>query len=174
MNGGKMRCIENEARINNPVVNSIRGLLEHRALWLYFIMDEADKKGIPYEDTMRDAIKRCGFYQGGILLKKGKTDSLNGLKRALFGIAARIVFEMKIIKSDENNLEIDFYYCPLVKAWQKQNCTGEQIEKLCDIAMCGDRGIAETYGAMFELPKTIARGDKKCELRFRKKNSRVI
>jgi uncharacterized protein (DUF927 family) len=79
-----------------------------------------------------------------------------------------MVFEMKIIKSTENHLDIDFHYCPLVKAWQKQNCTDAQIEKLCDIAMCGDRGIADKYGAVLDLPRTIAKGDRKCELRFRK------
>lgn len=163
-----MHRIKNEARFNNPIVNAIRGLLEHRALWLYFIMDEADKNGLPYETILRDAIKRCGIYHGANLVVKGKTDQLNGLKKALFGLAARIVFEMKIIRSDANTLAIDFYYCPLVKAWQKQNCSDEQLEKLCDMAMCGDRGIAEAYGAVLELPKTIAKGDPRCELRFRK------
>jgi hypothetical protein len=32
--------------------------------------------------------------------------------------------------------------------------------------MCGDRGIAETFGARIDLQKTIAKGDRVCELRF--------
>jgi hypothetical protein len=34
--------------------------------------------------------------------------------------------------------------------------------------MCADRVIADTFGAGIELPKTIAKGDQVCELRFRK------
>ena len=52
----------------------------------------------------------------------------------------------------------------LVKAWQKQGCTDEEISNLCDWAMCGDRGIGEAYGCDLDLPKTIARGDDVCHL----------
>lgn len=37
---------------------------------------------------------------------------------------------------------------------------------LCDHAMCGDRGIAESFGCQLDLPKTIARGDGVCQIRF--------
>ena len=66
----------------------------------------------------------------------------------------------------DDNLDIDFHYCPLVKAWQKQGCSYEEIQTLCDQAMCGDRGIAESFGCHLELPKTIARGDDICEIHF--------
>lgn len=66
-----------------------------------------------------------------------------------------------------------FHYCPLVKAWQKQNCTQKEIAKLCDIAMCGDRGIASQYKVVLALPKTIARGDSICELRFKRIDNNV-
>ena len=36
---------------------------------------------------------------------------------------------------------------------------------LCDQAMCGDRGIAESFGCGLELPATIARGDDICQIR---------
>ena len=75
---------------------------------------------------------------------------------------------MKIKKCDDDHLSIDFHYCPLVKAWQKQGCTDEEICKLCDYAMCGDRGIAESFGCVLDLPKTIGRGDDICEIRFRR------
>ena len=78
---------------------------------------------------------------------------------------------MEIKESSETALAVDFHYCPLVNAWQSQNCADADIEKLCDIAMCGDRGIAETYGAKIDLLKTIARGDPICELRFHKETA---
>jgi hypothetical protein len=52
---------------------------------------------------------------------------------------------------------------------EKQNCTDEEIGKLCDYAMCGDKGISESYNAKLEIGKTIAHGNNYCEIRFIKK-----
>jgi hypothetical protein len=95
--------------------------------------------------------------------------SLKGLKKALFSKPAQLVFEMKILRCTDDNLDIDFHYCPLVKAWQKQGCSDEEICMMCDHAMCGDRGIAESFGCQLELPKTIAKGDGVCQIRFVRK-----
>ena len=159
--------IKNEPKIKNPIIVAVREQLEHRALWMYLLCDEAKKKGLPSAEYAPDAIKRCGLYQGALLREKGKKgDSLKGLKKSLFSIFAQAVFEMKIKQCDDDHLFIDFHYCPLVKAWQKQGCTDEEIRELCDHAMCGDRGIAESFGCVLDLPKTIARGDDICEIRF--------
>ena len=73
---------------------------------------------------------------------------------------------MDIKRCDDDHLDIDFHYCPLVKAWQKQGCSDEEIRRMCDHAMCGDRGIAESFGCQLDLPATIARGDATCQIRF--------
>ena len=159
--------IKNNAKIKNPLIRSIRELLEHRALWMYLLCDEAKKKGLPPEEYAPEAIKRCGIYQGAELRKKaGGGDSLKGLKKTLFSKFAQWVFEMDITRCTDDNLDIDFHYCPLVKAWQKQGCSDEEIELLCDHAMCGDRGIGESFGCTLQLHKTIAKGDEICEIRF--------
>lgn len=159
--------IKNNAKIKNPLIRSIRELLEHRALWMYLLCDEAKKKGLPPEEYAPEAIKRCGIYQGAELRKKaGGGDSLKGLKKTLFSKFAQWVFEMDIKRCTDDNLDIDFHYCPLVKAWQKQGCSDEEIELLCDHAMCDDRGIAESFGCTLQLHKTIAKGDEICEIRF--------
>lgn len=101
--------------------------------------------------------------------KKGKTDSLKGLKKTLFSLPAQLVFEMDILESTDDKLSINFHYCPLVKTWQNTGCTDEEIAKLCDIAMCGDHGIGECYGSVLDLPKCIAKGDDICALRYHKK-----
>lgn len=163
-----MSRIVNAPKIKNPLIAAIRELLEHRALWLYLLCDEAAKKGLAWEDFAPDAIRRCGLYQGTGLVKKGGTGSLKGLKKTLFTRPAQWVFEMKIQECTDDRLSIDFHYCPLVKAWQKQGCTDDQITRLCDMAMCGDRGIAESYGCVMDLPKTIAKGDDVCQIRFRR------
>ena len=159
--------VKNEAKYKNPLLKAIREQLEHRALWMYLLCDEAAKKGLKAEDYAPAAIKRCGLYQGANIVEKGGMGkSLKGLKKALFGKAAQLVFEMKILRCTDDNLDIDFHYCPLVKAWQKQGCSDEEIRVLCDHAMCGDRGIAESFGCQLDLPKTIAKGDGVCEIRF--------
>lgn len=161
-----MSRIRNEAKNKFPLFVKVREQLEHRALWLYLLVDEAEKHGLKAEDFAEDAIKRCGLYQGNEIQKISGTKSLKGLRKTLFTRSAQAVFEMKVIEEDDDHLSIDFYYCPLVKAWQKQNASDEQIEKLCDIAMCGDRGIGEAHGVELQLPKTIARGDECCSIRY--------
>lgn len=162
--------IRNEAKIHNPLIVAVREQLEHRALWMYLLCDEARKKGLEPGSYAPDAIRRCGLYQGAGLRKKaGGGDSLKGLKRTLFSKPAQWVFEMKVKRVSDDHLDIDFHYCPLVKAWQKQGCTDEEIALLCDHAMCGDRGIAEGFGCTLELPSTIAKGDETCQIRFVRK-----
>ena len=163
-----MSRITNEPKHKNAVLRAVREQLEHRAMWLYLLCSEAEKKGIVWEDIGCEAVRRCGCIQGKGLVEKGGTDSLLGLKKTLFTLPARLVFEMTVVESVDDRLSLDFHYCPLVKAWQKLGCTDEEIERLCDMAMCGDRGIAASYGGRLDLPKTIARGDPVCEIRFRK------
>lgn len=162
-----MSSIKNEAGIKNPLIAAIREQLEHRALWMYLLCDEAAKKGLLSGEYAPDAIRRCGLYQGGVLRQKaGGGSSLRGLKKTLFTKPAQWVFEMKVRRCDDDHLDIDFHYCPLVKAWQKQGCTDEEIRQLCEHAMCGDAGIAESFGCRLDLPATIARGDDCCQIRF--------
>ena len=47
-----------------------------------------------------------------------------------------------------------------------QGCSDDEIQMLCDHAMCGDRGIAESFGCELDLPATIAKGDDVCKIRF--------
>ena len=163
-----MSKVKNDAKIKNPLIVAVREQLEHRALWLYLLCDEAGKRGLDWWDFGSAAIKRCGHTHGANLVKKGKTDSLIGLRKTLFTKPAQMVFEMKILESTDDKLSIDFHYCPLVKAWQKAGCTDEEIATLCDIAMCGDHGIGKCYGATLDLPKCIAKGDDICALRYHK------
>ena len=164
-----MSKVVNEPKLKNGLLQAIRAQLEHRAFWLYLLCDEAGKRGLDWKDFGSAAIRRCGLSQGADLVKKGGTDSLKGLKKTLFTKAAQWVFEMDVKRVDDDHLDIDFHYCPLVKAWQKAGCTDDEIATLCDIAMCGDHGIGDRYGAILELPKCIAKGDDICALRYSKK-----
>ncbi|MCL2826263.1 MAG: L-2-amino-thiazoline-4-carboxylic acid hydrolase [Eggerthellaceae bacterium] len=161
-----MSAIVNEAKNKFPLFVKVREQLEHRALWLYLLVDEAEKHGLASDEFAEDAVKRCGLYQGKEIIQASGTRSLKGLRKVLFTRSAQAIFEMKVIESTDEKLSIDFHYCPLVKAWQKQGASDEKIAHLCDIAMCGDRGIGEAHGVDLELPKTIAKGDGCCEIRY--------
>ena len=161
-----MSKIVNEPKITNKVIVAVREQLEHRALWLYLLRDEAAKRGIDPDEFAMDAVDRCGHIHGKNLIKKGKCSNMKGLKRTLFTKPAQWVFEMDVLKSTRNELDLDFHYCPLVKAWQKAGCSDEEIATLCDIAMCGDHAIGEEYGGHLDLLKSIAKGDDVCALRY--------
>ncbi|OHT16999.1 hypothetical protein TRFO_41377 [Tritrichomonas foetus] len=162
-----MSIVKNQPRYKNSLLQAIRGTLEHRAMWLALLVEEAEKKGLKPEEYAGAAIKKCGCIQGKELVDKtkGKT-SLKGLKKNLFTIPAQFVFEMKILESTDDNLSIDFHYCPLVAAWQKMGLSDEKIAQLCDIAMDGDRGIASQYGCKLNLGKVISKGEDICQIRF--------
>ncbi|MDD6275878.1 MAG: L-2-amino-thiazoline-4-carboxylic acid hydrolase [Clostridia bacterium] len=163
-----MSKVVNEPKIKNSVIASVREQLEQRAAWLYLLCDEASKRGLEPKEFAPPAIRRCGIGEGKHLIEKGNTDSLKGLKKTLFNKPAQLVFEMDVLNSTDTELELEFHYCPLVKAWQKCGCSDEQISELCDIAMCGDRGIGEAYDCRLDLTKTIAKGDGVCHLRYHK------
>ncbi len=163
-----MSKISNVPKKTNFLITAIRGLLEHRATWLYLILKEVGKKGIEWEEVGFPAVRACGQMHGQDLVDLSGTSSLRGLKKKLFTKPAQMIFNMKILKSTDNELSIDFGFCPLVAAWQKLGCNDEEIARLCDIAMEGDRGIAESFGARLDLGETIANGHKHCQLRFKK------
>jgi hypothetical protein len=163
-----MSNIKNNPKHKNIIIKAVRRTLEHRAAWLYLLLDEAEKRGTSTEGFAKAAIMRCGCFQGDQLTAEAGTRSLTGLKKILFTLPARMVFEMKILTCTDDQLDIDFHYCPLVAAWQSHGVTDEQIAKLCDIAMQGDRGIARSFGCELELGETISKGYSKCEIRFKR------
>jgi len=170
--------IKNIAKKNGFLVRNLRNFFEHRALWLYFLYDEARKKGAKPDTFARAAIRRCGLYHGMRALTGKDTaverpgaegGSCRLLQKKLFPPPGKAIFEMKFGALDDDTFEVDFHYCPLVNAWQKQGCSEEDMEKLCDWAMEGDRGIAEAFGCDLELKTTIARGDEFCQIRIKRK-----
>lgn len=71
-----MSKIVNEAKIKNKFIVKIRELLEHRAFWLYLLVDEARKRGLAPEDFATAAITRYSLSQGSDLVKKSGTKRL--------------------------------------------------------------------------------------------------
>lgn len=168
MCGYNMSKITNEAKIKNPIIVKVREQLEHRAMWLALLSKEAEAKCIDISEFGRDAIFQCGCLQGKNL--SGGSKSFKILKKNLFSKPAQWVFEMKIKECTDDKLSIDFHYCPLVKAWQKMGLSDDEIARLCDTAMCGDRGIASQFGGKLNQEQVIAKGDPICKIRFVKED----
>lgn len=111
------------------LIRKIKELLEHRAFWLYLLVDEAERRGLDPEDFASCAISRCGISQGTEPCEKAGTKNLKGLKKTLFTKAARWVFEMDVVESADDKLFLDFHYCLLVKAGRRLDA---QMPKLPD------------------------------------------
>lgn len=158
---------------DEQIVNEVRDAIEHRATWMYLLMKEAQERGLDWDDFARKAISACGSLHGGRFAENmDDTTDLAEFSRVFAVGTGRKVFEMEVLKEDEDGYYLDFHYCPLVSAWQKLGVTGEELEQLCDIAMDGDRGIAGRFDDFeFTLGETIAQGHPVCQIRFDKRKN---
>ncbi len=158
----------------DQVVAEVRKAIEHRATWMYFLLQEARQRGLDWDDFARQAVTRTGALHGQLKREKMKDPaSMVQFADNFAGDTGQKVFEMEIVAQDEDHYHLDFHYCPLVAAWEKLGASPEDIEHLCDIAMDGDRGIAGQFPDFkFTLGKTIAQGHSICQIRFDKKTNR--
>ena len=155
--------IENKATIREPHVDDMRSAIEHRATWMYLLMDEARKRGLGWDDFARAAVLRCGRFHGDA--KFEKTDDLTVFSKSFANELYRKIFEMDMKEVTKDRFVVEFHYCPLVAAWKKQTNDEKDIEKLCDIAMDGDRGIVSMFPDFeFALEETIAQGKPICRI----------
>ena len=160
-----MSKIVNNPSIDEEIINVNRAAIEHRATWMGLIYDEMVKAGVEDAEAIcRKAIKRCGLIHG----EKFKNICAGSKDCRVFGDAFANelgvkTFEMTPSRA-ENELHLSFHYCPLVAAWKKLGFSDERIALLCDIAMDGDRGIAEANELKFNLGDTIASGCATCEV----------
>lgn len=165
-----MSKIQNEPICKEAYVQKVRGAMHHRAQWLYLLLDEAQKQGLDLEPAARAAMSRCGCFQGaGMYEDWADHSSLRSFAEVFGDEDFKKYFDMEIVESTEDHLHIKFHHCPLVAGWQQIGCSDEEIERLCDIAMDGDRNIARTCNLDFTLGDTISRGAPCCELDFRLK-----
>ncbi len=157
--------------LDEKVLREVRKAIEHRATWMYLLLKEAGQRGLDWDEFARPAIWTTGCLGGQTRrAKMADPNSLAEFAEVFAGDTSRKVFEMEVVAQDQERYHLDFHYCPLVSAWEKLGATPEEIQHLCDIAMDGDRGTADQFPSFtFSLGKTIAEGEKVCEIRFDKK-----
>ncbi len=166
-----MTKIKNEANKVEEIVDVNRAQIEHRATWMALIFDEMRKAGVPdAEQIVRRAIRRCGQFHGkrnfhDVMEDKSSCVDFDKVFQKGVGPAT---FNMDNFSSDADNMKVEFNYCALVSAWQKLGFDDETIALLCDMAMDGDRGIADANNLKLTLGGTIAEGCKTCNIHFHK------
>lgn len=127
----------------------------------------SSKKGIEWEELGRKAIFQCGCFHGDNRFEK--TENLKQFAKQFANELYKKIFEMEIVESTDETFVVKFHYCPLVAGWLKQTNDVKYIEKLCDIAMEGDRGIVSTFeNFKMELHETIASGGNFCRIEIKK------
>jgi hypothetical protein len=164
-----MSKITNAATRTDEIGAVNRAQIEHRATWMGLIYAEMVKAGIDAEPIIRRAIMRCGRIHGENIRKKcADPKNCEDFRQAFLSDLVIKTFTMEPIRADLDNVHVDFHYCALVTAWQKLGFDDKTCELLCDMAMDGDRGIAEVMGLTLDLNETIAKGCADCKLHFRK------
>ena len=153
---------------NNPTIvgdkhiDELRGWIEIRANWLFYLVQEAQKRGLDLQFAY-DAIHACGDRQRE---SKPKTNSVTTFCQSCFSESVTRIFEQDV-EYGEDEVNVTFHYCPLVAAWRKLTDDEELISKLCDIAMEGDRAQFSQFD--FYLGDTIAAGKDSCKMCVSKK-----
>jgi hypothetical protein len=155
---------------DNEAANTNRNAIEHRATWMGLSYEVAKESGIDIEKILRSVVGKTGCLHGAAVKSRvHEPIKLNEFCDAFLTPVATTTFEMEFKTKTEDSLEIRFHYCPLVSGWLKAGIPDQDIPKLCDIAMDGDRNIASTVGLGFSLGRTIAAGDLVCEVNFFRK-----
>lgn len=166
--------IENKETIKgNQIADILRGAMGHRATWtgLTYIKAKEEGKAEEAERIIRAAIAETGKIQGAdIKAKCANADDVASFTEAFLNENLINSFEMEFLTKNSDRLDIEFHYCPLLRAWQDLGFDDATCEKLCDMAMDGDRNIAEAMGYEFHLGDTIAKGCKTCQISFFKKD----
>ena len=166
--------IENKETIKgNQIADILRGAMGHRATWtgLTYIKAKEEGKAEEAERIIRAAIAETGKIQGAdIKAKCANADDVASFTEAFLNENLINSFEMEFLTKNSDRLDIEFHYCPLLRAWQDLGFDDATCEKLCDMARDGDRNIAKAMGYEFHLGDTIAKGCKTCQISFFKKD----
>lgn len=158
-----------EKRIMEEKRDLVRGAIEHRATWMALMYLEAKKEGCDAEKITRAAIRQTGLIQGANVKKSlENSEDITQFQKEFLSPIVSEVFAIDFKEVEPENLKIEFNYCALVEGWKKLDLDDETIALLCDMAMDGDRAIAEAMGYEFDLGDTIAEKCDTCNIKFYK------
>ncbi|MFT8358285.1 L-2-amino-thiazoline-4-carboxylic acid hydrolase [Bifidobacterium aquikefiri] len=162
----------NVPHVRNATVDATREISERRAATISRMVDEAAKHGLD-DQFAYDAVYDYGHDNAKEFRKTmKKPDSFKEFEESFGTDHNKDIYEMETVVKNDDELEIDFHYCPYVTQWVRQGKTDAQISRLCEIAMAGDHAFAAEFpGLTFKLEGTIADGKPRCVLRFKRRRS---
>ncbi len=166
-----MNVLNQPKNTGDPSINAQRDRIVHRGLWMGLLLKQMKEKGLDWKQMGTDAIFECGCIHGEAI-KKGMAvpGSMVSFCNAFFTDNIKKIFEIDVKELNENVLKVEYGHCPLLTAWQSIGFEGDELDKVCDIAMDGDRGIASRHPEFeFKLGRTLAQGHKVCEVSFTRK-----
>lgn len=169
-----MSIIHNNPNPCEEKIQINRNQIEHRATWLGLIYDEMIRANVPdAEQILRRAISRCGHIHGArIVAQCEEPENCAALAKIFIGTVGESVgpctFNILGVTADHDHVRSEVGYCALLAAWQKLGFDDKTCALLCDIAMDGDRGIANEMGLGLDMEKCLATGDDVCALNYHK------
>lgn len=157
----------NKPTLHGEMVDAAREISERRAATISRMVDEAAKRGLD-DQFAYDAVADYGVDNAKAFRKTMKNPESFQEFIDNFGTDHnRQIYEMETVTKTEDELRIDFHYCPYVAQWVKQGKNPEEISRLCEIAMAGDHAFAGVFPHVkFTLEGTIADGNPTCVLHF--------
>lgn len=132
---------------------------------------EAKRQGVDMEPVRKEVQRKASveMAEGIKAQMEDKTDIGDFIKKMFRGPLGYAAYEVDVVESGHDKVDLEYHFCPLVQAWQAAGVSDEEIAQLCDSAMVGDSITAETMGFNLDIQKTIARGDCVCKMVYTQK-----
>ena len=168
-----MSVLNQPKNTNDPCLNMQRDRVIHRGLWMGLLLKQMKERGLDWKQIGTDAMFECGCIHCEAIKKAmAVPGGMIAFCNAFFTENIKEIFEIDIKELNEDVLRLEYGHCPLLTAWQSLGFEGEILDKVCDIAMDGGRGIVSKHPEFeFKLGRTLAQGHKACEVSFVRKKS---
>ncbi len=168
---------ENKSKIVNVSKTQFAPALAYRAAQQtytkrnYMTKQEAAAQGIDLTPVTKEVQRKASIASAEEIVSRmeDKTDVGEYIAKMFKGPIGYEAYEVEVVESNHDKVDLEYHYCPLVQAWQSLGLPDEEIAALCDAAMVGDSIMAETAGFDLDIQKTIARGDCVCKLVYTQK-----
>ena len=155
--------MEMKKQDHGPECEALRRAMEVRAAMIFYFVKTAKDMGVDYLTLGRRAMFANGVYK--VRTSFTDSDALEDFVRQYMPEKTLEAFDGKITECSKARMREESTYCPLAACWQKLTDDEPFIEELCDIAMCGDRGILSCYPQYrFELQGTLFDEGKTCRV----------
>ncbi|GHV37876.1 hypothetical protein FACS1894187_15770 [Synergistales bacterium] len=155
---------------SEEVTQIVRGTIEDRAEWfwrLYFAFKKSDPKGA--REIAEKVIHEFGARKVG-KMNLPKNATAREFVEAVDSGPARLAFDMKAVKLDDDESSVLFFACPFMDVFAKLGLADEEKRELCEIANCGDFGMISCFPELeLDFPELLSKGGRCCHMHVTKK-----